>query len=101
MLRTTLERLKFINSSLTKPHEIALSKRWCSGGICACLGCANLALSHLFSDKTEWQDYQSWKGKGMPEHTNISDDFILPPEETSLVGYDKNKLTLVIATNKL
>ena len=58
---TTLTRLKEIDqkaSSLPKSHL----QRWCAGGACACMGCANL----FFKSKTEWQDYIAWVNANKP-----------------------------------
>lgn len=59
-------------SSLDRTHEIdrlmrrlpvEFAFRWCEGGMCACLGCANVTgdLTRNGYTKAEWQAWKEWK----------------------------------------
>lgn len=65
-ISTPLSRLKELKEK-SKHTPKAHLLRWCPGGACACLGCANM----LFKTKSEWKDFTAWLQAGEPNHTDI------------------------------
>ena len=59
---TKIERLEELQEKV-KQVPLPHLKRRCSGGICGCLGCANI----YFSSKNEWVNYSKWIDAGCPK----------------------------------
>ena len=60
-ITTSVSRLKEIDSKVYNTPKAHL-QRWCTGGACACMGCANF----LFKSKKEWLDYSAWINANKP-----------------------------------
>lgn len=52
-----------VAEKIAKLGEIKIPDRWCSGGECACMGCANRYLS--------WAEYECWR-KYAPEFNRVT-----------------------------
>ena len=66
MLKTDLKTLQNIRKEFGK-HIKQNKFYWCSGGVCACMGCVNMC----FTSKQEYTDYKTWTQAGFPNHTNL------------------------------